>query len=182
MFEARGYCQQPGYCCSAVPLLLLQLCLRIASVVSIGARQRLQQNGRMKVFKSPSKCRSGAEGKGKSAVYAQASARPQNISKLFAASNASPALQRTTERDLQMCNSTGSYGNLPLAMQSFVVEAPVQCREHTGGQQEWDVLGVGQAMVSCHALSLTQLLCSWLARCIAAIAGACGSDSSCCGC
>ncbi|WIA33033.1 hypothetical protein OEZ86_006190 [Tetradesmus obliquus] len=46
-----------------------------------------------------------------------------------------------------MCNSTGSSGNLPLAMQSFVVEAPVQCREHTGGQQEWDVLGVGQAMV-----------------------------------
>jgi hypothetical protein len=109
----------------------------------------------MKVFKSPSKCRSGAEGKGKAAVCAQTSARPQNISKLFAASNTSPSLQRPVGRNTQICNSTGSYGNLPLAMQNFVVEAPVQCREHTAGQQEWDVLGVGQAMVSFHAFCQT---------------------------
>jgi hypothetical protein len=52
------------------------------------------------------------------------------------------------EKNTQKCNSTSSYGDLPLAMQNFIVEAPVQCREHTGGQPEWDVLGVGQAMVS----------------------------------
>jgi hypothetical protein len=60
------------------------------------------------------------------------------------------------ERNTQKC--TGSYGDLPLAMQNFIVEAPVQCREHTGGHPEWDVLGVGQAMVSIILHVLTQLL------------------------
>jgi hypothetical protein len=104
----------------------------------------------MKAFKSPSKCRSGAEGKSKAALCS-ASARPHTISKLFAAQSGTSALQKMVDRSTQKCNSTSSYGDVPLAMQNFIVEAPVQCREHTAGQPEIDVLGVGQAMVSHHA-------------------------------